>query len=184
VSDLLEQAIAAHGGLDRWNAFRNVSLDLSVGGALWDFKGQTGLFADAANEADIHRQRATLGRFGAPDRRVQFAPDRLVLETERGEVIEVRDNPRAAFAGHDNQSPWDRLHAAYFDGYALWTYLTQPFLYQLPRFYGEGDRALGGRWRNLAPAAGDIPRKHRQPYTGADQLFRAGRTPAPPRLRG
>ena len=59
MSDLLEQAIAAHGGLDRWNAFRNVSLDLSIGGALWDFKGQTGLFADAAYEADIHRQRAT-----------------------------------------------------------------------------------------------------------------------------
>ena len=65
MSDLLEQAIAAHGGLDRWNAFRNVSLDLSVGGALWDFKGQTGLFADAAYEADIHRQRATLGLAGA-----------------------------------------------------------------------------------------------------------------------
>jgi hypothetical protein len=124
MTNLLEWAIAAHGGLDRWNAFHTVSLDLSVGGALWDFKGQTGLFANARYEADIHRQRATLGRFGAPDRRVQFAPGRLVLETERGDVLEVRDNLRAAFAGHTDQTPWDPLHAAYFDGYALWTYLT------------------------------------------------------------
>jgi hypothetical protein len=61
MTDLLEWAIAAHGGLNRWNALRTVSLDLSVGGALWDAKGQTGLFANASYEADIHRQRATLG---------------------------------------------------------------------------------------------------------------------------
>jgi hypothetical protein len=178
VSDLLEQAIAAHGGLDRWNAFRNVSLDLSVGGALWDFKGQTGLFADAAYEADIHRQRATPGRFGAPDRRVQFAPDRLVLETERGEVIEVRDNPRAAFAGHDNQSPWDRLHAADFDGYALWTYLTQPFLYSYPGFTAreiEPWEEDGEIWRRLQVIFPENIASHTREqisYFGPDGLLR------------
>jgi hypothetical protein len=82
-------------------------------------------------------QRATLGRFGAPDRRVRFTPDRLVLETDGGEVIERRDSPRAAFAGHVMQTPWDQLHAAYFDAYALWTYLTQPFLYTYPDFVTE-----------------------------------------------
>ena len=25
-------------------------------------------------------------------------------------------------------TPWDALHRAYFNGYALWTYLTTPFL--------------------------------------------------------
>jgi hypothetical protein len=33
--------------------------------------------------------------------------------------------------------PWDQLHAAYFSGYALWTYLTQPFLYSYPGFLTE-----------------------------------------------
>jgi hypothetical protein len=33
MTDLLEWAIAAHGALDCWNAFRTISLDLSVGGA-------------------------------------------------------------------------------------------------------------------------------------------------------
>ena len=62
------------------------------------------------------------------------SPNRLVLETDAGEVIEVRDNPRGAFAGHTNETPWDRLHAAYFHAYAVWTYLTQPFLYTYPGF--------------------------------------------------
>lgn len=113
MSHLLQAAIAAHGGLDRWNSYRKVSLDLSVGGALWDFKGQTGLFRDAYYEAELDAQRAILGRFGGPDQRVRFSPNRLVLETASGEPIESRENPRGAFRGHQNDTPWDRFHAAY-----------------------------------------------------------------------
>jgi hypothetical protein len=76
VSDLLELAVAAHGGLERWNAQRSVSLELSVGGVLWDMKGQTGLFENSTYEANTHLQQATLGRFGGPDRRVRFTPAR------------------------------------------------------------------------------------------------------------
>jgi hypothetical protein len=56
------------------------------------------------------------------------------LESTEGEVIDVRNNPRGAFAGHTNETQWDRFHAAYFNGYALWTYLTLPFLYTYPGF--------------------------------------------------
>jgi hypothetical protein len=137
VSDLLETAIAAHGGLDRWNSLRGVAVELSVGGVLWELKGQAGLFATARYEADTHAQRATLGCFGASDRHVRFTPDRLVLETDAGVLIESRDSPRTAFVGHVNETPWDRLHAVYFNAYALWTYLTQQFLYAYPGFVAE-----------------------------------------------
>jgi N-acetylglutamate synthase-like GNAT family acetyltransferase len=33
-----------------------------------------------------------------------------------------------SFAGHEMSAPWDALHRAYFNGEALWTYLTTPFL--------------------------------------------------------
>src|ERR1700687_2768883 len=99
MNELLELAVAAHGGLDRWHSYRSVSLELSVGGVLWELKGQGGLFANATYDADNPTLRATLGRFGAPDRRVQFTPDRLVLETDTGKMIESRDGPRAALAG-------------------------------------------------------------------------------------
>src|ERR1700692_3255647 len=98
MNEPLELAVAAHGGLDRWHSYRSVALGLLVGGVVWGLKGQAGLFANATYEADTHALRATLGRFGAPDRRVQFTPDRLVLETDTGKMIESRDGPRAAFA--------------------------------------------------------------------------------------
>ncbi len=156
MSHLLQAAIAAHGGLDRWNSYHKVSLDLSVGGALWDFKGQTGLFRDAYYEAELDAQRAILGRFGGPDQRVRFSPNRLVLETASGEPIESRENPRGAFRGHQNDTPWDRFHAAYFNGYALWTYLTQPFLYSYPGFETveiEPWEEDGETWRRLKVSA-------------------------------
>src|SRR5260370_40193257 len=100
MSDLLDLAVAAHGGLGRWNTLRTVRLELSVGGALWDLKGQTGLFAKATYEADIHKQRATLGCFGSPGLRVRFMPDLLILEGGDGEVIYARNHLGRSFAGH------------------------------------------------------------------------------------
>jgi hypothetical protein len=46
-----------------------------------------------------------------------------------GAVVEERKSPRAAFAGHERSTPWDRLHLTYFIGYAMWNYLTVPFLF-------------------------------------------------------
>jgi hypothetical protein len=66
MNELLELAVAAHGGLDRWHSYRSVSLELPVGGVLWELKGQAGLFANATYDADTPTLRATLGRFGAP----------------------------------------------------------------------------------------------------------------------
>jgi hypothetical protein len=30
------------------------------------------------------------------------------------------------------ETKWDKLHLVYFSGYAIWTYLTSPFLLRLP----------------------------------------------------
>jgi hypothetical protein len=176
MSDLLDLAIAAHGGMERWNAYRAVTLELSVGGALWDLKGQSGLFA--TYEADTHKQRATLGHFGSPGRRVRFTPDLLVLESEDGEIIDVREDPRSAFTGHELQTPWDQFHAAYFDGYALWTYLTQPFLYAYPGFVVkeiEPWEEIGEVWRRLRIVFPDDIASHTREqvsYFGLDGLLR------------
>jgi hypothetical protein len=72
----------------------------------------------------------------APNRQVRFSPDRLVLETDAAEVIDFRDDPREAFAGHTNGDPLGSASRRYFDAYAMWTYLTQPFLYTYSRLRG------------------------------------------------
>ncbi|SOY68859.1 conserved hypothetical protein [Cupriavidus taiwanensis] len=50
------------------------------------------------------------------------------------------------------ETPWDTLHRAYFNGYAMWTYLTSPFHVAMPGFevedippWIEGHE----RWRGL-----------------------------------
>lgn len=37
-----------------------------------------------------------------------------------------------SFARHELATPWDPLQRAYFNGYALWTYLNSPFLIAMP----------------------------------------------------
>ena len=59
---------------------------------------------------------------------------------------------RAAFAGHVRETPWDRLHLTYFLGYALWHYLTTPFLFTRTGFATrELEAHVEGRetWRVL-----------------------------------
>jgi hypothetical protein len=64
-----------------------------------------------------------------------FVPDRLVLETLDGTIIESRDDPKAA--GQTIETPLDKFHVPYFATEALWTYLTSPFLYSYPGFESE-----------------------------------------------
>jgi hypothetical protein len=129
MNDLLALALEAHGGLKRWNEFKTLEAALSIGGAIWQAKQQPGLLADKVFGIDTHTERVTITPFSAPDRRSVFVPGRLVLETLDGATVESRDDPRAAFAGQTAETPWDKLHVAYFASEALWTYLTSRFLY-------------------------------------------------------
>src|SRR5689334_10233503 len=53
-------------------------------------------------------------------------PHRIAVEDDNGAVVEELLDPRASFAGHDLTTPWTRLQRAYFSGYAMWTYVTEP----------------------------------------------------------
>jgi hypothetical protein len=89
---------------------------------------------------------------GDPDDRWIFTRDRVWIERGDGWFVEERSDPRAAFAGHVRETPWDRLHLTYFLGYALWNYLTAPFLFAWRGFnFQEFDPHVEGRetWRVL-----------------------------------
>jgi hypothetical protein len=152
LSDLLALAVSAHGGLERWNSVRTLEARMSVGGGIFAAKQNPGLQNNVTYKVFTHEERLTIDHFSAPDRRISFVPSRLTLETMGGEVVEVRDDPRSAFAGQRNESPWDTLHVAYFTSYALWTYLNLPFLYTYPGFVTEeieSWRENGEEWRRL-----------------------------------
>jgi hypothetical protein len=178
LSDLLALAVSAHGGLERWNSFRTLQARMSVGGGIFAAKQNPGLQDNVTYRVFTREERLTIDHFSAPDRRICFVPSRLTLETMGGEVLEVRDDPRSAFAGQTNESPWDTLHVAYFTSYALWTYLNLPFLYTYPGFVTEEIepwRENGEEWRRLKATFPETIASHSNEqitYFGPDGLMR------------
>jgi hypothetical protein len=128
MNPLLKDVVAAHGGLDRWQQFRQVAATIVTDGALWAMKGLTQDQDPRRMTVSLHEERSQVKPFGNPDWHTDFSPGRIAILQSSGAVVAERDTPRASFAGHGINTPWDSLHRAYFNGYALWTYLTTPFL--------------------------------------------------------
>lgn len=178
MSDLLALAVESHGGLDRWNRFRTIDARLSIGGAIWSFKRQAGLFDGVVFSAELHGERVSYQPFTAPNLRSVFVPGRLSLETLDGELKTAWDRPRSHFSGLAYEAPWEPLHAVYFASCATWTYLTQPFLYTYPGFSTEEIAPWeenGEVWRRLKVTFPDYIATHTREqitYFGSDGLMR------------
>jgi hypothetical protein len=127
MSELLDLVVKAHGGMDRWNAVRAIEVTFNFSGALLDLKGYPGHRRPTAF-IDARQPRTVLEHMAGDDQRWIFTPDRVWIERPDGTLVEERSHPRDAFKGHERATPWDRLHLTYFLGYALWNYLTVPFL--------------------------------------------------------
>jgi hypothetical protein len=85
------------------------------------------------------------------------------MERVDGTPIQTRYAPKKDFAGHKQETPWDDLHVAYFQGEALWTYLTTPFLYTYEGFVTEEISPVevdGETWRRLKVAFPDYVKSH------------------------
>jgi hypothetical protein len=135
MGDLLDVALTAHGGWDRWQHLSKLTASASIGGGLWAAKGKAGILNNVVVEVDCHRQHVVMS--SSPERHSVYAPGRTTIETADGKIVASRDNPRAAFEGHVTNTQWDNLHLVYFTGYAMWTYLTSPFLLKLPNVRTE-----------------------------------------------
>lgn len=177
MSTLLEEAVLAHGGIDNWNRLRTVSAALDIGGAVWPLKGRADMFRNIALAASLQRQHMSItspaaGWLGT------FTPDAVRIESLDGDGAEERRAPRESYAGHVQESQWDRLHALYFTGYALWTYLSIPFLYTTPGFETEELsewQENGEVWRRLKVSFPDSIASHSREqvsYFGEDGLLR------------
>lgn len=130
-ADLLTMMCSAHGGNQRWQGISRISADVSIGGALWASKGHDGVLADANVSIRTDRQVVLFDGFG-PDRlRSVFEPGRVTLQDRHGTHRSAGTDVRRSFPA-DQSVPWDDLQVAYFASYALWNYLTLPFLLTTP----------------------------------------------------
>ena len=132
MTSLLSQVLDAHGGLERWRQFTTLSATIVTGGELWSIQGLVQDGRPRRMTVDLHREWGSVDPFGDTEWRTDFTPDRIAIVARDGTTIAQRADPRAAFAGHTLTTPWDPRHRAYFNGYALWTYMTTPFLLAKP----------------------------------------------------
>jgi hypothetical protein len=128
MTDLLNFTIQAHGGIEQWQSVDSIDVDFNYSGALLELKGYPGHRTPSVS-VDSRSPHAVIQGLDARNDRWCFTPDRVWIERPDGSVLEERTSPRSAFASHDRNTPWDRLHLTYFLGYAMWNYLTVPFLF-------------------------------------------------------
>lgn len=116
--------------------------------------------------------------FSGQNKRAIFQPNRIVIETTDGKLIESRDNPEESFAGQQRETPWNDIHVIYFVGEALWTYLNTPFLYTYEGFASEEISSIqvgGETWRRLKVTFPDSVKSHTREQIscfGPDGLLR------------
>jgi len=177
MSELLDLAVKAHGGLDRWNKVKAMKVAASITGGIWWVKSKGDYLKNVVLTAETQKERLTVD-FPGQNKRSIFEPSRIVNETLNGTLIEVRDNPEKSFEGHQRETPWDDIHAAYFVGEALWTYLNTPFLYTHEGFSTEEISSIeveGETWRRLKVTFPDSVKSHTREQIscfGPDGLLR------------
>jgi len=151
MTNLLESVITAHGGQKRWKQLQSVRSSLSVTGALWNSKGMADSLKGIEIEAWIHEQKVVTN-LPLRKKRFLFQPDLVVIESESGQERIEYENPRKAFEGLSQTTPWKDVHVAYFNSHALWNYLTAPFQFASPGYNCEelsGWEENGELWRPL-----------------------------------
>jgi len=182
MNDLLQAALKAHGGLDRWNALSAVRVEASITGAIWHVKGKPDVLKDVVMTVDTKTERLET-EFPGQDKRSIFGPDRVVMERADGTLLEARDDPEKSFEWQQRETPWDDVHVAYFQGEALWTYLNTPFLYtqegfrteEIAPIQADGGSAGGETWRRLKVTFPDRVKSHTREQVscfGPDGLLR------------
>lgn len=154
MSGLLDEVLAAHGGLDRWRAAHTITARARFGGVLRS-RMPGNRMASVALAMDLAEQHVTFDGFPAADKRAVFDRGVVRLESNDGEVLQARRDPRAMFAGITalrRNLRWDALDATYFAGYAWWNYLSTPLLLTRPGVeVREGDtwQERDETWRRL-----------------------------------
>jgi hypothetical protein len=152
MNELLELAVSAHGGLDRWKRIRSIDVSLIISGQLLEVKG----FPEHQHTKvtiDADRPRSVMEPYGQEDAQGIYTPDRVWIESRGGsrEIAELRE-PRGSFVGHVRDTKWSPLQRLYFLGYAMWNYLVTPFIFVQEGFSIQElapHEEDGQRWRVL-----------------------------------
>lgn len=125
---LLDDAIDASGGLAHWNRLSRFTLHLSIGGTLFSRAGRNDHFKDLIAEGSTRAQSVRFTGITSGERCGSFQPDMVTIESLDGQVQRSWRHPSAAFPDDAKDALTDELGLVFFCGFAIWNYLTTPFL--------------------------------------------------------
>jgi hypothetical protein len=157
MNKLLSAVLDAHGGSRNWADISRITAQMSLGGPFWGARGWPDVYSKQTVTIDPHREHIRFEPFTADGRAsvLDVGPERVVITSADGQVIEERLDPRLTFPGAFDAftTPWDAIQVAYFTSAAVWNYMTAPFVFTQPGVESrEADPWTEGgeTWRRLA----------------------------------
>lgn len=130
--ELVDILIEAHGGRDRWRTVEVIEFSLSSAGLAFALHMQASALIGLRVRVFPHERRVELRDYQKPGWCGVWTSSRVSLLDAGGRELMGRDDPRASFSRWSRQVRWDALDMLYFAGYALWNYLSFPFLLEEP----------------------------------------------------
>jgi hypothetical protein len=125
---LLREVMDAHGGFAAWDGAKAVRAVMSTGGVLFLMRTTRDAFHQTEVVVDLHSPHTEIRDFPRGGQNAFFTPKRVWIEDRDGQVVTERHDPRASFRGIRKQLHWDHLDSVYFAGYAVWNYISAPYL--------------------------------------------------------
>lgn len=154
--ELIDEVLTAHGGWERWNRVRRIEARLSSGGFAFTTHMQPHILRNLRISVKPHEAAVTLLGFGGEDYVGRWTPSRVQLWDSERALVAERHNPRESFNKLVKNVRWDKLDMLYFAGYALWNYLSFPFILDssfvtLSESHALADKGLDTLSANFAP---------------------------------
>ncbi len=131
---LLQTAVDAHGGLERWQAAREISFSAATGGIALPLKLQFSAFRKYRGIVSADAEHPYAAFTPHPQEPLQgvFQDGAVRVLAPGGRVVAEIKNPRSRFSDLTHMFMWDPLDSLYFGGYAMWNYMNLPFLLTAP----------------------------------------------------
>jgi hypothetical protein len=125
---LLDTVLAAHGGWPAWQRVERIDLRLSSGGLAFAMRGQTGRLLERRVSVYPHQMRTVFHDHPGPGQVAEWRGSLVGIGLTGQAPSLQRHDARNHFARWRARWSWDDLDLLYFAGYALWNYLSFPFL--------------------------------------------------------
>jgi hypothetical protein len=132
MNDLLAQVLESNGGLARWAEVDTLTARVTLGGPVWASRGWPQAAGEKTYEISARREHAVMSRFVTDDQHLVFDPALISIQDDENGTVEELADPRSSFCGSALTGLWTAPQTAYFLGYAMWNYLTAPFLLSYP----------------------------------------------------